>query len=367
MNDSQPNPFQRRIEDAAEAVLTREGSVGPLGLFQELGWLHPEHVKGWRNGVADYRILMPWIRVGPDKFEKTIRHFKAWASARGLQSITTPHTRRGAAGIEPLQVTADGDPEWEKFFSTQFAPADLPAAKTARLTAKLNRPPELVVFEKVSEEGQCHECGVELGKGEYLTMEKGQPLCLACADLDHLVFLPAGDTAMSRRARKHSPLSAVVVRFNRTRKRYERQGLLVTEAALKQAEDACAADAPERAEARARAAVARQEDDHEFVSTWTLAIGRQYPGCPPAEARQIAEHTGRRNSGRVGRSAAGRALAAAAVDLAVIAHIRHAHTDYDALLMRGTERLEARQQVRGKIDQMLATWAAAQPQPATNP
>ena len=74
-----------------------------------------------------------------------------------------------------------------------------------------------------------------LPKGEFLLMEKGQPLCLACADLDYLVFLPAGDAAVSRRARKHSSLAAVVVRFSRVRKRYERQGLLVTEAGLAKA------------------------------------------------------------------------------------------------------------------------------------
>ena len=44
------------------------------------------------------------------------------------------------------------------------------------------------------------------------------------------------------------------------------------------------------------------------------------------------------------------------VDLAVIAHIRHTHTNYDKLLMAGTERLDARAQVRGKIDQVLAAW-----------
>jgi hypothetical protein len=100
--------------------------------------------------------------------------------------------------------------------------------KTARLAAKLNRPPELVVFQKVSEEGACSECGAELTKGDFLLMEKGKPVCLACADLDQLLFLPAGDAALSRQARKHSSLAAVVVRFSRSHKRYERQGLLVT-------------------------------------------------------------------------------------------------------------------------------------------
>ena len=139
---------------------------------------------------------------------------------------------------------------------------------------------ELVVFEKVGDEGKCSECGAELLPGDFLLMEKGQPLCLTCADLDRLVFLPAGDTALSRRARKHSSLAAVVVRFNRARKRYERQGLLVTEEALAKAEEECAADAPARAAARSRAALARQEEDREFVAALAQAILLRHPGCP---------------------------------------------------------------------------------------
>src|SRR5258706_11693415 len=103
------------------------------------------------------------------------------------------------------------------------------------------------------------------GQRRFPVNGEGQPLCLACADMDHLVFLRRGDAALSRRARKYSPLSAVVVRFSRARKRYERQGLLVTEEALAKAEEECAADAPERATARARSALARQEQDRELL------------------------------------------------------------------------------------------------------
>jgi hypothetical protein len=54
--------------------------------------------------------------------------------------------------------------------------------------------------------------------------------------MDHLVLLPSGgDAGLTRRARKASTLSAVVVRWSRTRQRYERQGLLVEPAALKAA------------------------------------------------------------------------------------------------------------------------------------
>jgi hypothetical protein len=67
-------------------------------------------------------------------------------------------------------------------------------------------------------------------------MESVVPVCRTCAGLDHLVFLAAGDASFSRRARQASGLSAVVVRFSRARKRYERQGVLVERAALEAAE-----------------------------------------------------------------------------------------------------------------------------------
>lgn len=70
----------------------------------------------------------------------------------------------------------------------------------------------------------------------------------------------------------------------------------------------------------------------------------------------MARHTGLRGSGRVGRSAAARALDADAITMAVIASIRHADTDYGALLMGSLSRNEARERVRGEIDRVLAAW-----------
>jgi hypothetical protein len=62
----------------------------------------------------------------------------------------------------------------------------------------------------------CCDCGAT---GDLLRMEDAGPLCLNCSDLDHLVFLPSGDAALTRRAAKASSLSAVVVRWSRSRKR----------------------------------------------------------------------------------------------------------------------------------------------------
>jgi hypothetical protein len=201
----------------------------------------------------------------------------------------------------------------------------------------------------------CTGCG---GSGSLLLMEDAGPLCMGCADLDHLVFLPAGDAALSRRARKASRLAAVVVRFSRSRKRYERQGILVEEPALQQAEALCLADEEARARRRERDRQRRADQDMVFQARLAEAVRRRLPGCPPGRAEAIARHAAVRGSGRVGRSAAGRALNEQAVMLAVVASVRHQDTGYDELLMAGVPREEARARVRPDIDRILATWQA---------
>lgn len=67
-------------------------------------------------------------------------------------------------------------------------------------------------------------------------MESGQPLCLDCAGFADLVFLGSGDSALTRRSRKYSDKCIIVVKFSRARKRYERQGIFVTEAAIQKAQ-----------------------------------------------------------------------------------------------------------------------------------
>jgi len=214
---------------------------------------------------------------------------------------------------------------------------------------------ELVVFD-ILRESECADCGKKMPRGDFLFMEGGRPHCLSCADLDHLVYLPRGDTALTRRARKHSTLSAVVVRFSRSRKRYERQGVLVEPCALEQAEQECSADADERSVRRERADVYRDKQDQILAMRMADSIRQLFPGCPMEEARAIAAHTSVRGSGRVGRTSGGRALEEEALHAAVVAAIRHRHTKYDRLLMKGVSRMEARDAVRNDIDDLLERW-----------
>jgi len=217
---------------------------------------------------------------------------------------------------------------------------------------------DLVVFD-ILRESKCTDCGKELLGGGFLFMEGERPLCLTCADLDHLVYLPRGETALTRRARKHSALSAVVVRFSRARKRYERQGVLVEESALEQAEAECSADADQRNVRRERAEIYRDRQDQGLAMRMAESIRQMFPGCPAEEAQAIAAHTSVRGSGRVGRTASGRALEEEALRAAVVASIRHRHTKYDRLLMKGLGRMDARDTVRADIDRVLESWRRA--------
>ncbi|MEV0635694.1 DUF2293 domain-containing protein [Streptomyces sp. NPDC050619] len=201
---------------------------------------------------------------------------------------------------------------------------------------------------------KCHG-----GPLSLLVVEDGAPRCLDCADLGHLVFLPRGDTALTRRSREESALSAVVIRFNRRRGRYERQGVLVEEAGLARAEARCLADAEARRRRRVRDARRRAAEDVRFTDAFAEEIRRLFPGCPAERARAIAAHASARGSGRVGRSAAGRALSEGAVISAVVASIRHADTPYDQLLMSGVPRHEARRRIAAAVETVLRGWRTA--------
>lgn len=215
---------------------------------------------------------------------------------------------------------------------------------------------ELKVF-IASNEVTCAECGEALGAHAWITLLENQgALCLSCADLDHLLFLPAGDAALTRRAKKHSTLSAVVLKWSRARKRYERQGLLVEEDALAQAEQECLADADVRARRKDRETVRRAELDHEYVAQFAARVRALFPHCPPGRETAIAEHACQKYSGRVGRSASAKQLDEKAVRLAVRAHIRHTETNYDQLLSQGLARQAARGEVEAKIGRVLRAW-----------
>ena len=342
-----------RVVRAAEAALSRQQYVSAIDVLCGMGLLPPTQVDAWRKGRIDF--LQRVIQGNPSKISSSMAMFHQWAQEKGLQPSETAYVRTTRAGTMPLQFTESGDPSIEKSYSTHYVSPALSESKRQKLEDKLNRAPQPVVFE-ILRDSRCSECGANIDQGSFLLMEAEQPLCLSCAGLADLEFLSRGDAALTRRATKYSERAVVVVRFSRSRGRYERQGILVETAALEKAERECVEDAEERAAARLRGAERRREQDRALVVQMARHIGSLFPGCPPAEVAAIAQHTAVRGSGRVGRTEAGRALEEDALTAAVVAAVRHKHTKYDELLANGTDRTIARQHVADRIDEILAAW-----------
>lgn len=132
-----------------------------------------------------------------------------------------------------LRFSRSGDPAIEASYLTHWVSPELSEKKRERLAEKASRAPELVVVQPLNAEWICHRCG---GTGDLLMMEAPGPACLRCVGLDDLEYLPAGDAMLTRRTKAKCTGYAVVVRFSRTRRRYERQGLLVEPQALADAQ-----------------------------------------------------------------------------------------------------------------------------------
>lgn len=208
-------------------------------------------------------------------------------------------------------------------------------------------------------EKTCGECKTQIEARAWFALTKEREiLCLTCADLDHLVFLPSGDAALTRRARKHSTLSAIVLKWSRARKRFERQGVLVESQGLEKAEEECLADSDARERRRIREAERREVLDRDYTNRFAAQVRALFPKCPKGTEREIAEHACLKYSGRVGRSAAAKELDDEAVRLAVIAHVRHKETRYDELLAQGFERFDARSAVNLTVRGVLESWEA---------
>ncbi len=353
--------LEHRVARAAEDALAEHKFVSPIDVLCGLGWLHPSNVERWRRGRPAH--LEDVVFVEPSKIVSALRLLQNWASARGLEPSERPYPARSRTPRE-LRFSTANDPELERAYKTHWLSPDLSEAERAGLNGREARRPELVVIQPLKE-FTCSACGaVRVGP---LIMEDAGPVCMACADLDHLVFLASGDAALTRRARTASRLSAVVVRFSGARKRYERQGTLVEEEALERAEAECLHDEQARTRRRERDAVRRAEQDLELQERVADQIRRLFPGCPRERAREIAGHTAARGSGRVGRSAAGRGLEPEAIELAVVASVRHRDTRYDELLMSGLDRPAARAQVREDVASILEAWRTDQPESQAAP
>jgi hypothetical protein len=230
MNKKNRVPLADRVTKAAEATLAAQQFVCAIDVLVGIGWLDRVAVERWRRGQID--CLEEVVRVNLPRIAEAMQLFRAWAAARGLSASLTAYAAR-TPQREALRFSRSGDPAIETSYRTHWIAPELSEKKRERLVEKASREPELVVIQPLNTEWSCHRCG---GTGDLLMMETPGPACLRCAGLDDLAFLPAGDAMLTRRAKAKSTRLAVVVRFSRTRRRYERRGLLVEPQALTDAQ-----------------------------------------------------------------------------------------------------------------------------------
>src|SRR6202022_3155174 len=249
----------------------------------------------WRQGGGESRERV--VQANLSTVTVAMAAFRRWARDRGLNPSATDYVAR-TRDRRQLRFSVSGDAAIERAYRTHWVSPDL----SKRTIERQGKPPHLGVIWPVNE-WTSTSCG---DTGDLLFMEDAGPLCLDCSDLGHLVFLPSGDAALTRRAKKASRLSAVVVRWSRSRNRYERQGILAEPEAIERAEIECLSDAEVRARRRERDQARRADEDVRLAADLPAAIRTQFPGCPASRAEAIARHAATSGSGRIGRSAAGR-------------------------------------------------------------
>jgi hypothetical protein len=291
--------LEQRVLRAAEAALSHHNYVSAIDILTGIGFLAASHQQAWRKGQTN--SLEETIQANPMKIVSALESFHTWAQSKGLQPSEATYVCQDRNGVRNLQFTRSADPVLEAVYRTHYVSAALSERKRKSLQERISKPAPPVVF-LIVKDSECSECGVELPRDSFLSMDGGQPLCLSCARMNDLEYVPSGNAA------------------------------------------------------RAKAIETRKRQDEEFVERMIAQLSRLFPGCPPKEAQAIARHTAARGSGRVGRSAAGRNLEPRALTAAVIAAIRHTHTRYDEMLSKGIERDGARLLVAAQISAILEAW-----------
>jgi len=225
-----PRPLAQRVIEAAEAALQTADFVTPIDVLVAIGWLDGGAVARWRQGRIP--SIESAVQAPPSRIFEALDLLGSWAAQNGLIPNEVQYLERSTER-RPLRFSQSTHPALERLYRTHWVSSALPERERKHLVEKFNQPPELVVIWPLKDDWTCNRCG---GGGDFLTMEPSGPACLGCVGLEDLEFLAAGDALLTRRAKAKGTRHAVVVRFSRNRRRYERRGLLVEPAALAEAE-----------------------------------------------------------------------------------------------------------------------------------
>ncbi|KAK2751101.1 hypothetical protein FQN57_000176 [Myotisia sp. PD_48] len=165
---------------------------------------------------------------------------------------------------------------------------------------------------------------------------------------DDYGFVPKGDVFITRNCRSKTLDLGKPVYTVYSTSTYLQTGIYVPShvyTAVKQA--ACAtSDARQQAVA--------QKDARDLRKA-RLLLEKEFPCMPEPDINAVLNHAFLKGSGRVGRSGTV-GSDENKVRLAVEAHIRHVHTDYDRLIKLGLSREEAREDIWEDVKKIKKSW-----------
>ncbi|NGX43177.1 MAG: hypothetical protein K940chlam7_01468 [Chlamydiae bacterium] len=233
MHDNQKR-LKKRALQAAEEALYKKQYVSPIDVFVGMKLLQPVHVEDWRKGRIP--CLERVIQGSLSKITFCMKCFRAWAKEKELKPSITAYLARTSGPKRELRFSASGNPNIEQSYRTHYVSPVLSEKKQKKLQEKLDKPPEQVVFRTVRN-SQCSRCEKELHKGSFLFMEADQPLCLCCANLNELEYLPRGNAKL--RARAEISCTFLVTQRFRCEAQIRRQLISFQEFATKQMKMMC--------------------------------------------------------------------------------------------------------------------------------
>lgn len=101
-------------------------------------------------------------------------------------------------------------------------------------------------------------------------------------------------------------------------------------------------------------ASAVQKHDASLELKFRRAVKKLFPEAPDGAVPKVVARAMEKRSGRVGRSS--KIDIEQKAKMAVVAHIRHCHTDYDKQLRQGGGRWEVRDEIRDQVNEILDSW-----------
>ena len=226
--------LSKKVISIANRVLAEKQYVSAIDILLGLDYLSPTVLEDWRRGRVFY--LEQCLQVNLNKLSFAMQCFRQWAIKNHLLSRETAYVQKATSSTIHLRFSKSGQENIEKHYRTHYISPLLTQQKQQRLIEKIDKSPEPIVY-IIIKDSHCFQCKNAMPRGSFLMTDNDEPHCMSCSPYKELVFLPSGDALLTRRAKKYSAINVVVVKFSSARKRYERQGILVTEDALKKAKN----------------------------------------------------------------------------------------------------------------------------------